>query len=66
MKVKFSNGNKDGMLVYRTGFVGGKECKFTHHNPATGEWWTDDLKDGDEWGRWVPSDKINERREAEG
>lgn len=46
----------------RYGRVGGKNCRFTHHDPATNSYWTDDLSSGSGadkvWGMWVKADSI--------
>lgn len=49
--------------MIRFGRVGGNNCRFTHFDPKTNSWWTDDLKtktdDGNVvWGMWVKADII--------
>lgn len=39
----------------RTGIVYGQRMTFTHRDPATGRYWTDDFG---KWGGWVDSNKI--------
>ena len=38
----------------RIGTVGGKKCLFTHRDPVSGEYWSDDLFDG----KWIDASKI--------
>ena len=35
------------------GYYSGKELAFTHRNPATGEYWCEEL------GEWINPDKVN-------
>ena len=45
----------------RLGIVDGKKVLFTHHNPMTGEYWTDELRPNSRspYGMWVDSKQIN-------
>ena len=45
----------------RLGIVDGKKVLFTHHNPMTGEYWTDELipNSRSQYGMWVDSKQIN-------
>lgn len=42
----------------RKGMVGGQEYTFTHWDPKTNSFWTDDVQDGRFWGVWIKGDKI--------
>lgn len=37
-----------------------EEVRYTHRNPATGEWW-DDI-----YGEWVNPDKLKEKKDGSG
>ena len=45
----------------RVGIVGGKKVTFTHQNPQTGSYWTDELRPNarSPYGMWVDSKQIN-------
>lgn len=45
----------------RVGIAGGKKVTFTHQNPQTGEYWTDELRPNSRspYGMWVDSRMIN-------
>lgn len=45
----------------RLGIVNGKRVLFTHQNPMTGEYWTDELRPNarSPYGMWVDSKEIN-------
>ena len=39
----------------RVGIYDGRKYTFTHHNPQTGNYWTDEIGHG----MWIDSKKIN-------
>lgn len=45
----------------RIGIFNGKKVLFTHRNPQTGEYWTDELRQNPRspLGKWVDSKYIN-------
>ena len=45
----------------RVGIYAGKNVTFTHRNPQTGEYWTDELRPNarSPLGMWVDSKEIN-------
>lgn len=45
----------------RVGIYAGKKVLFTHRNPQTGEYWTDELRQNarSPLGMWVDSRNIN-------
>lgn len=45
----------------RVGIYAGKKVLFTHRNPQTGEYWTDELRQNSKspLGMWVDSKNIN-------
>lgn len=45
----------------RFGIVNGVKREFTHRNPQTGEYWTDELRPNarSPYGMWVDSKEIN-------
>ena len=45
----------------RVGIVAGKKVTFTHQNPQTGAYWTDEIRPNarSPYGMWVDSKEIN-------
>lgn len=53
--------NVHGVFNARKGIYDGKECVFTHRNPANGDLWSDDIPvkgTNGLYGRWVSPDSV--------
>lgn len=42
----------------RIGYIGGKKYLFTHRDPISGFYWSDDIPDGKVFGKWIDPNKI--------